>query len=120
MLLQRKTEDSQSRSKQSNAADKPAATPCKKKAPAEEAKAKVKAIVNLGERADADADADADAEGKEKEKEKEKETGSHVEVALPSTGLANNINSAGRILPTFEPLPVLVGLVGLGVLLSAS
>ena len=37
---------------------------------------------------------------------------------LPSTSFANNINRAGNILPKLEPLPVLVGLVGLGVILT--
>ena len=41
-----------------------------------------------------------------------------VSIGLPSTSFANNINNAGNILPKFEPLPVLVGLLGLGVLLT--
>jgi|SaaInlV_125m_DNA_1040241.scaffolds.fasta_scaffold11990_2 hypothetical protein len=53
--------------------------------------------------------------GKESGHSKPQQSG----IGLPSAGIANNINNAGRILPVFEPLPVLVGLVGLGVLLSA-
>tara|TARA_B100000900_G_scaffold412883_1_gene435585 strand:+ start:187 stop:564 length:378 start_codon:yes stop_codon:yes gene_type:complete len=43
---------------------------------------------------------------------------SSLENGIPGINLANNINSATNILPKFEPLPVLVGLVGLGVLLT--
>ena len=39
-------------------------------------------------------------------------------TGLPTTSIVDNINNAGNILPLLEPLPVLVGLVGLGVLLS--
>ena len=53
------------------------------------------------------------------QEESELSQGPKLQAALPSTNLAHNINNAGRILPAFEPLPVLVGLVGLGVLLSS-
>ena len=40
-------------------------------------------------------------------------------LGLPGgTSFANNINNAGNMLPMFEPLPVLVGLLGLVILLT--
>jgi|SaaInlV_125m_DNA_1040241.scaffolds.fasta_scaffold39844_2 hypothetical protein len=59
------------------------------------------------------------ASGATGQEESELSQGPKLQAALPSTNLAHNINNAGRILPAFEPLPVLVGLVGLGVLLSS-
>ena len=41
-----------------------------------------------------------------------------LDSGVPIINLANNINRIGNILPKFEPLPVLVGLVGLGILLT--
>ena len=42
----------------------------------------------------------------------------NLDSGVPIINLANNINRIGNILPEFEPLPVLVGLVGLGILLT--
>ena len=46
------------------------------------------------------------------------QTSTSTGSGLPSTSFADNINRAGNILPKLEPLPVLVGLVGLGVILT--
>ena len=64
---------------------------------------------------------DEDSSPIEKDIEQQTSSGQQnidLDSGVPIINLANNINKIGNILPEFEPLPVLVGLVGLGILLT--